>query len=285
MNITFIKLTESHFSLLLKWLNTPHVKTWWDQDVKWTEELIKKKYGSYVLGFKIENGFKKPMQAYIICKDEVPVGYIQLYNAYDFPRSKPLEELPSKLAAFDIFIGEENALKQGIGIKAMNVFFENHLNVSYTHIFADPNIKNIAAIRTYEKAGFTKIKEQLDTDEVWMLKENPIISTIRELELSLLDPTARQSLEKLHKLIADDFVEFGSSGKVYNKQNILDSLPSEELRKFEIYDFEIKKLSKTVILATYKTLENQIICLRSSIWQNNKGHWQMCFHQGTKEAK
>ena len=53
MNITFTSLTESHFPLLLKWLETTHVKLWWDQDVKWTPELIQEKYGSYVKGYKL----------------------------------------------------------------------------------------------------------------------------------------------------------------------------------------------------------------------------------------
>ncbi|MGX6960355.1 MAG: hypothetical protein ACIPMY_03825 [Rickettsia endosymbiont of Pentastiridius leporinus] len=39
MNINFIPLTISHFSLLLKWLNMPHVKLWWDEDIKWTPKL------------------------------------------------------------------------------------------------------------------------------------------------------------------------------------------------------------------------------------------------------
>lgn len=53
MKITFIPLAKSHFSLLLEWLETPHVKTWWDQDLSWTYELIQKKYTDYVKGYKL----------------------------------------------------------------------------------------------------------------------------------------------------------------------------------------------------------------------------------------
>ncbi|WP_341814613.1 hypothetical protein [Wolbachia endosymbiont (group A) of Chalcis sispes] len=41
-NITFKALKEEHFLLLLKWLETPHVKRWWDADINWTPELIEK---------------------------------------------------------------------------------------------------------------------------------------------------------------------------------------------------------------------------------------------------
>jgi hypothetical protein len=42
----------------------------------------------------------------------------------------------------------------------------NHIN------FADPNRNNIAAIKAYEKAGFKKLSEQKDTEEVWMIINN-----------------------------------------------------------------------------------------------------------------
>jgi len=170
VKITFTPLAESHFPLLLKWLEAPHVKAWWDQDVKWTPELVQEKYAAYVKGYKIVNGIAKAIHAYIIYSDNTPVGYIQIYNAYDFARSKPLTGLPSSLAAFDVFIGEAAYLKQGIGSQAIAQFLKEQGN-SYTHVFADPEKSNFAAIKAYEKAGFKKRKEQPDTSEVWMIFE------------------------------------------------------------------------------------------------------------------
>ena len=42
MQITFEQLRNEHLILLLKWLETPHVKKWWDQDVKYTPFLVPK---------------------------------------------------------------------------------------------------------------------------------------------------------------------------------------------------------------------------------------------------
>ena len=106
--------------------------------------------------------------------------------------------------------------------------------------------------------------------------------TIYELELSLLEPGTRHSQTELEKLIADDFIEFGSSGKVYYKLDLLKTLPSEGIREFIMTDFAIKELSQFVILATYKTTEDGAISLRSSIWKKYRDEWQMIFHQGTK---
>ncbi len=170
MNITFMPLSESHFSLLLKWLESSHVKKWWDQDIHWTPELIQQKYGTYVNGYKMEHDIAKPIGAYIICVDEKPIGYIQIYNAHDFSRDKPLTSLPESLAAFDIFIGEADYLKRGIGSKAITIFLDQYA-VSYSYVFVNPDSTNVAAIRTYEKAGFKKIEYQSDTKEIWMLRK------------------------------------------------------------------------------------------------------------------
>jgi hypothetical protein len=54
-----------------------------------------------------------------------------------------------------------------------------------------------------------------------------IESVIRGKEISLLKPEIRSSIESLSSLIADDFIEFGSSGRIYNKADVLEELPKE----------------------------------------------------------
>ena len=169
MSINFKPLCDNDFPLLLKWLETPHVKVWWDQDVQWTPDLIRKKYGEYVQGYKTENGNIKPINAFIIYLNKAPIGYIQLYNAYDFARSVPLIGLPACLAAFDVFIGEKQFLNKGLGSKIIDQFL-NEYAAPYTHVFTDPDSTNLAAIRAYEKAGFIKANSQPDTGEVWMIR-------------------------------------------------------------------------------------------------------------------
>ena len=83
ISLTFIPLQERHFPFLLKWLEMPHVKAWWDKDVKWNIDLIKKKYASYVHGYKMVDGQKKLIQAYIICVNDQEIGYIQQQKVLD----------------------------------------------------------------------------------------------------------------------------------------------------------------------------------------------------------
>ena len=105
-----------------------------------------------------------------------------------------------------------------------------------------------------------------------------------QLEKSLLEPAIRSDINTLQQLLHNEFVEFGSSGKIYNKQDTIDLLPNEQPRLLEIESISIntKKLSDSCILLTYKLLSHdKLHSIRSSIWINNLDQWQLIFHQGT----
>lgn len=109
---------------------------------------------------------------------------------------------------------------------------------------------------------------------------------IHGLELSLLTPEVRTSREKLNQLLADDFVEYGSAGLIYDKNITLEKLPSGKSPTYHLYDFEVVDISDTVVQARYKTERinldgSKLISLRNSLWRNTNENWQMFFHQGT----
>jgi aminoglycoside 6'-N-acetyltransferase len=111
LNITFTMLTEQDLQLLLTWLETPHVKAWWDSDIVWDLPKIYEKFGSYCNGYKVEDGRDTSIDAFILHLEGRPIGYLQAYNAYEFKRSEPLIDVPSSLAAFDIFLGEADVIR------------------------------------------------------------------------------------------------------------------------------------------------------------------------------
>lgn len=115
------------------------------------------------------------------------------------------------------------------------------------------------------------------------MKAKSLADVIEYLELSLLNPSVRESSEQIITLLADDFLEFGSSGKIYHKSDCI--VPDEKLRNFSVSNFAVKELAPNVILATYITKEDEILTLRSSIWKLDGAAWQMVFHQGTKVQK
>jgi aminoglycoside 6'-N-acetyltransferase len=171
MHITFTKLQKEHFILLLQWLYEPHVRAWWDKNVAWTDELIEKKYIPYTKGYKILGNIKKPIHAFIIQVEDVPVGYIQYYNKYDFPPEQgyEVEGLSDSLAAIDFYIGEKEYLGKGIGAEAIQLFLKEYVFKKFDACFVDPDTANKAAISTYEKAGFSLVKEMPELAVMWMV--------------------------------------------------------------------------------------------------------------------
>ena len=111
-----------------------------------------------------------------------------------------------------------------------------------------------------------------------------------DLENRLLQPEIRHSPDELARLLADDFVEFGSSGCVYDRQAIIDELGQESTARGSITDFKAVELAPGTMLATYRAAfseregEPATHSLRSSIWKLTGDRWQMVFHQGTLEV-
>ena len=102
-----------------------------------------------------------------------------------------------------------------------------------------------------------------------------------DLESSLLNPTTRRDSEILTRVIADDFLEFGASGRAYNKKAVVDSLSTEPKRRFKVSVFHMRELAPGCALVTYRLREKKLTSLRSSIWILRDGNWEITFHQGT----
>ena len=180
MSINFKPLSKHHFPLLLKWLETPHVKVWWNPEIQWTADLIEDKYNSYVEGYVIINGEKKEIHAFIIYSYHIPIGYIQTYNAHDFLQDGLLKDLPKSLASFDILIGEKEYLYKDMGAKALKIFFEDFFTNKYKYVLASLDYKNLTAVNSYKKAGFTIIQEASDHENFVALKNIDADKAIKE---------------------------------------------------------------------------------------------------------
>jgi hypothetical protein len=106
-------------------------------------------------------------------------------------------------------------------------------------------------------------------------------------ERALLDPAVRRDRAQVSALLADDFIEFGSSGAVRTRNAIVDLLESEDFTPPEVVDFACRRLGEGVMLVTYRTVRfgperERTTSLRSSIWSNESGNWLLRFHQGTR---
>ena len=105
---------------------------------------------------------------------------------------------------------------------------------------------------------------------------------IKALEIELSQPSTRKNLQRLSGLIADDFEEFGSSGRVFNKTDIIGELQQEESLNYEVKDFRFTALSASCVLVKYVSIFEGKSALRSSIWIKRAEQWVVIHHQGTR---
>ena len=114
-------------------------------------------------------------------------------------------------------------------------------------------------------------------------EEAAVAARLLALELQLMDPVFRKDQAAVSSLLAEDFREFGSSGRVWSREAILDLLATEPSRPVpKVEDFRIQPLTADAVLVTYRTIRPEIQANRSSIWIQNEEGWQVLFHQGTK---
>lgn len=112
---------------------------------------------------------------------------------------------------------------------------------------------------------------------------------VLRLESLLLDPEVRRDRRRMEELLAEDFVEFGTSGRIWSREAIIAELGNESYVSPSVEDFESRVLCPDVLLVTYRTVRASSSdsgktdeVLRSSIWRQTERGWRLCFHQGTR---
>jgi hypothetical protein len=116
-----------------------------------------------------------------------------------------------------------------------------------------------------------------------------VAEQLSALERSLLDAAVRADREQVTDLLADDFVEFGSSGRVWTKGTTIAALADDDPGSSTtrtVADLRVRLLAEGAALVTYAVNRQspgqaEVQTLRSSIWTREQGKWRMVFHQGT----
>lgn len=149
--LAFRPLAEADFPLMHRWLHQPHVSRWWGEPP--TLERVAEHYSPRVLG-------EEKVESYLALGDGSPIGYLQLYFLDDYPQHREAAGLETGVAGVDMFIGEPDLLYRGLGPWMLGQFLDE---VVFTRsevqaCIIDPAPDNAAAIRAYEKAGFSYLR-------------------------------------------------------------------------------------------------------------------------------
>lgn len=110
---------------------------------------------------------KDPTYRYLLRIDANPVGLIQHYRIADDPEYAEALALGEDAIGIDLFIGQAELIGHGHGPAILRQFLRD---VAFPFHGLDvcvigPSVKNIAAIRAYEKAGFRSLREVHVPDE------------------------------------------------------------------------------------------------------------------------
>jgi len=109
------------------------------------------------------------------------------------------------------------------------------------------------------------------------------VAVVIEHELALLRPGVRSSRAAVVELLHEDFREFGASGRMWGRDDIVAALADSPGPGAEAEDLRAVRLGPDVILLTYVARRPDRVTLRSSLWRRDTadGRWRALFHQGT----
>jgi len=140
------------------WLRREHVRRWWDEH---------ESYASVAEHYLPAIERRKPVDLYLILLDDRPVGFIESYLLADHPDFAALVGLGGGVAGIDVFIGEEELTGKGLGSEVLRAFVRDVIFAEprTTACIADPDVRNAASIRAFEKAGFRRAGEFFDPND------------------------------------------------------------------------------------------------------------------------
>jgi len=111
------------------------------------------------------------------------------------------------------------------------------------------------------------------------------LQAVKLLEERLWMTDFRFDRSWMEAVLADDFFEFGRSGRVYSRDQCLSISGHSINAVLPLPDFKARCLSRDIVQTTYKsivTYEGGIeFGNRSSIWLRTSLGWELKFHQGT----
>ncbi|WP_089403139.1 DUF4440 domain-containing protein [Geodermatophilus saharensis] len=107
-------------------------------------------------------------------------------------------------------------------------------------------------------------------------------AAVVELERLLLRPDVRADRRRVDGLLHPDFQEFGASGRVWDRETIVDALAADPTTPGAAEAFAPVRLAEDVVLLTYRVSGGRG-SLRSSVWvRAPAAGWRLRFHQGTR---
>ncbi len=103
---------------------------------------------------------------------------------------------------------------------------------------------------------------------------------ILEYEMQFFKKSFCENTKAVCDRLDTNYLEFGQSGKIYHRNEIVEYLRNAGDRSIEIIDFRLEKLCKSCCIAKYRCENDGKNDFRTSIWIQIDNQWKLKFHQG-----
>jgi hypothetical protein len=109
------------------------------------------------------------------------------------------------------------------------------------------------------------------------------VADVLDLERELQTGQCRHDRARLVALLAEDFIEVGASGRVWDLAatlELLDAEPGED-PVIEVHDLTGRVVGDGFVLARWDSDRGGRRARRTSLWRRDPGGWRLVHHQGT----
>lgn len=117
------------------------------------------------------------------------------------------------------------------------------------------------------------------------LEIEKILAELSQLEPLIYAANDGKPKEYFDTLLVADFWEVGASGKMYERDFVLETLaqrknnPRQE--KWRTFDFRVRQIEQNHFLFTYSLEQPIRLSRRASLWERTLDGWKLIYHQGT----
>lgn len=149
---TFRHMTESDLPLLRQWLQLPEWRRWWGEP---EEELA-----------SLAGDLREPgMRLWIVAHRGRDFAFLQDYDVHAWTDHPYRDCVPPGSRGIDQSIGDPEMLGRGHGSAFIAQHVARLLGDGAPCVVTDPHPDNARAIRAYEKAGFTRLREMREAGD------------------------------------------------------------------------------------------------------------------------
>jgi hypothetical protein len=111
------------------------------------------------------------------------------------------------------------------------------------------------------------------------------VADVLGLERELQTPECRRDRARVIALLADDFVEVGASGRVWDRASTLQLLGTEAQTStdavIEVHDLTGRVIGDGLVMARWDSARGGRRARRTSLWRRDPAGWRLVHHQGT----